>query len=171
MEEIKIPEDSLVIMVGIPGSGKSTIAKKIANNETQIISTDKIRGEINGSEESQSNTKEVFNEYHRRIDENLKNGELTIADATSIQDYARQNLYTIAQKYNRPIRIIIMNISLEQSLAQNNKRDRKVLEEVIKKMFNELKNEYEKIKEEVKLLPDAKVYDIISQKKEREIER
>ena len=64
-----------------------------------------------------------------------------------------------------------MNISLEQCLAQNNKRDRKVPEEVIKKMFNELKNEYEKIKEEVQLLPDAKVYDIISPKKEREIER
>lgn len=68
----KIPEDSLVIMVGIPGSGKSTLAKKIVKDESQIVSTDKIRGEINGNEAEQSNASEVFNEYHRRIDEKLK---------------------------------------------------------------------------------------------------
>ena len=164
----KIPDDSLVIMVGIPGSGKSTLAKEIAYDVNEIVSTDKIRGEINGSEASQSNANDVFKEFHRRIEEKLKNGELAIADATSIQEYSRHNLYNIAQKYSRPISIIIMNISLEQCLAQNNKRERKVPEDVIKRMFNDLKIEYEKIREEAKILPDARVYDIVSTKKEKD---
>ena len=146
----------------------STLAKKIVKDESQIVSTDKIRGEINGNEAEQSNASEVFNEYHRRIDEKLKNGELVIADATSIQEFARQNLYKIAEKYNRPIRIIIMNMGLEQCLRQNKNRNRQVPEDVIRNMFESLKSEYKKIEEEVKMLPDAKVYDIMSLEKEQE---
>lgn len=157
-----IPNDALVIMVGIPGSGKSTLAKKIAKDENEIISTDEIRGEINGDESDQSNVVEVFEEYHRRIEERLKNGQLAIADATSIIDFSRQNLYDIAKKYNRPIRIIIMNIPLNQCLRQNKNRARKVPKEVIISMYNNLKKEYNKIAEEIKILPDAKVYDVMS---------
>lgn len=93
---------------------------------------------------------------------------MVIADATYIQEFARQNLYKIAEKYNRPIRIIIMNMGLEQCLRQNKNRNRQVPEDVIRNMFESLKSEYKKIEEEVKMLPDAKVYDIMSLEKEQE---
>ena len=65
-------------------------------------------------------------------------------------------MYEIAKKYNRPIRIVVMNVPLRQILEQNSKRERKVPEEVIKKMFKNLAEQIEEISEEVRQLPDAK---------------
>lgn len=49
------------MMIGLPGSGKSTVAKSIASNTTAvIISSDEIRAELFGNAEIQENTGLVF---------------------------------------------------------------------------------------------------------------
>ena len=62
---IKIPK--LYIMVGLSASGKSTIAKQIAEKENCIIiSSDAIRGEIcDGGVADQSKNDEVFKIFHK----------------------------------------------------------------------------------------------------------
>ena len=52
---------TLTLMIGCPGSGKSTIAKKMAQNTgAVIVSTDAIRGELFGDENCQMNPRLVF---------------------------------------------------------------------------------------------------------------
>lgn len=63
----------LYIMVGLSGSGKSTIAKEIAETEenTIIVSSDAIREELTGKVEDQSKNEEVFKIFHNRIRKGL----------------------------------------------------------------------------------------------------
>ena len=53
---------TLTIMVGLPASGKSTIAKTLEEfGSVTIISTDGIRKELLGAEEDQTNPQLIFN--------------------------------------------------------------------------------------------------------------
>ena len=76
----------LYIMTGLSGSGKSTIAQKLAeeNPNTVIVSSDAIREELTGKVEDQTENEEVFKIFHNRIRKNLENKKNVIADATNI---------------------------------------------------------------------------------------
>lgn len=86
---------NLIIMIGISSSGKSTIAKQIAERDNCIIvSSDAIRGEIcEGGVSDQSKNEEVFQIFHRRIRENLLKGNNIIADATNITMRSRRAIF------------------------------------------------------------------------------
>ena len=60
---------TLYIMCGLSGSGKSTIATQIANENqnTIIVSSDAIREELTGYYEDQEHNEEVFKIFHNRI--------------------------------------------------------------------------------------------------------
>lgn len=59
----------LYVMCGLSGSGKSTIAKQITNDnpDTVIISTDMIREQLTGEIGDQSQNDEVFEIFHTLI--------------------------------------------------------------------------------------------------------
>lgn len=82
----------LYVMVGLSGSGKSTIAKEIAETEenTIIVSSDAIREELTGKVEDQSKNEEVFKIFHKRIREELENKHNVVADATNITMKSRR---------------------------------------------------------------------------------
>ena len=65
----------LYVMCGLSGSGKSTIAKQIANDnpDTVIISIDMIREQLTGEIGDQSQNDEVFELFHTRIRKRLEN--------------------------------------------------------------------------------------------------
>lgn len=65
----------LMLLVGLSGSGKSTIAQKLAeeNPNTVIVSSDAIREELTGKVEDQTENEEVFKIFHNRIRKNLEN--------------------------------------------------------------------------------------------------
>ena len=74
------------VLVGLSGSGKSTIATQIANENpnTVIVSSDAIREELTGNYEDQEHNEEVFKIFHDRIRKNLENKKNVIADATNL---------------------------------------------------------------------------------------
>ena len=83
---------TLWIMVGLSGSGKSSIAKQIVeeNLNTVIISLDSIQEELTGKVEDQTKNEEAFKVFHKRIREALENNTNVIADATNITMRARR---------------------------------------------------------------------------------
>lgn len=80
------------MLVGLSGSGKSTIARQIANENpnTVIVSSDAIREELTGNYENQEHNEEVFKVFHDRIRKNLENKKNVIADATNITMKSRR---------------------------------------------------------------------------------
>ncbi len=83
---------TLWVMVGLSGSGKSSIAKEIAENNTNttIVSSNSIREELTGDYGNQENNEEVFKVFHKRIRETLENNTNVIADATNITMRSRR---------------------------------------------------------------------------------
>lgn len=76
----------LIMMVGIPGSGKSREAKWISetNNDIKIFSSDEYRKKLLGNENDQTNNSLVFDTIYSDIAKSLVNEEDCILDATNI---------------------------------------------------------------------------------------
>lgn len=78
------------MMVGVPGSGKSTIAEEIALNEPAVIvSSDVVRGSLYGDESIQGDPAKVFRIVHENIKDYLRKGCNVIMDATNINSKKR----------------------------------------------------------------------------------
>ncbi len=165
-----VPSDSLLLMIGVSASGKTTKANAIARNlGGEVFSSDEIRKELFAKEISQDKKdivysneakKEVYDVMIERVQANLEQGKFTIADATFLfenGENARRELYRLAQQYKRPIRAVIMNIPYEYALNQNLQRANPVDESVIKDMYDYMSKNYTKIEEELKTMPNTKI--------------
>lgn len=127
----------LWIMVGLSGSGKSSISKEIAKEfNCIIISSDEIRGEIcDGGVSDQSKNEEVFQLFHKRIKDNLKMGKNVIADATNITMKSRRSIIgNLKNVQCYKIAYIVPKI-YEECLKDNVKREYPVPESVLDKQL------------------------------------
>ncbi|NGZ77081.1 ATP-binding protein [Saccharibacillus alkalitolerans] len=77
--------NTIHMLIGIPGSGKSVYAQKL-EQETRgvIVSTDAIRLKLFGGESRQKNTYVIFDEAFREIGAALEAGRDVIFDATNV---------------------------------------------------------------------------------------
>ena len=124
--------NKLYTMVGIPGSGKSTIANQIPN--AIIISSDAIRKELYGAEEIQGNGKQVFDLVYKRIGEELAKGHDVVFDATNLTPKARNAVFRFTAEHIA----VFVNTPLDVCLKRNAARERKVPEKVIYRMYHNL---------------------------------
>ena len=134
---------TFTMMVGLVGSGKSTYAKQLAEETNAIIcSSDAIREELCGDENSQENNEEVFKILHSRIKENLKNGKNVIYDATNINSKRRRAFLSELRNIPCIKKCVIMATPFEMCCIQNESRDRVVPYEVIERMYKNWNTPY-----------------------------
>ena len=132
------------VMVGIPGSGKSTWANKEAQYleadgfHTAIISRDEVRKSFIGDGEYFSREDEVFEEFIRQINECLEVGiDYVFIDATHISQGSRAKLLSRLRPDGRTRLVFeICNCGIDTCIARNNLRTgfAKVPESAIRKM-------------------------------------
>ena len=104
---MNIPELSLVVLVGISGSGKSSFARKHFK-PTEVISSDFCRGLVADDENDQAATPAAFDVLHYIAGKRLEAGRLTVIDATSVQPDARRSLITVAKEHDvLPVAIVL----------------------------------------------------------------
>lgn len=124
------------MLCGLPASGKSTYAKQLSNETKSIIcSSDSIREELYGNENSQDNNEEVFKILHNRIKENLKIGNSVIYDATNVSYKRRKSFLFELRRIECVKKCVIISTPFEVCCEQNRLRDRVVPNEIIKKMY------------------------------------
>lgn len=124
------------MMVGLPGSGKSTYAKELSNDLDAIIcSSDTIRKELCGDINSQDKNEEVFKILHNRIKENLRKGKSIIYDATNINSKRRRAFLSELKNIPCYKKCVIMATPLSECCKRNDSRDRNVPYDVIKRMY------------------------------------
>jgi protein phosphatase len=107
MTRLGIPQLSLVVLVGVSGSGKSTFAR--ANfKPTEVISSDFCRGLVSDDENDQSATRDAFEVLHYIAAKRLAAGRLTVIDATNVQVDARRQLVQLAREHDvLPVAIVL----------------------------------------------------------------
>jgi predicted kinase len=128
----------LIIMVGLPGSGKSSLANELKEKHNAVIlSSDDLRKEMFSDVNHQTDNSKIFEELHRRTKQYLENGQNVIYDATNINRKRRAHLINNEIKAKEKI-VYYMNTSMGTCLYQDSLRDRKVGYEVIDKMYKQL---------------------------------
>lgn len=124
-----------VMMAGLPGSGKSTKAKELADREAAVLhSSDSLREELFGDANNVDKNAVLFQELNRRINKDLSEGKNVIYDATNTS-YKRRKLFLESLKQECFKECYMVATPYEKCLEQNLGRKRTVPEHVIEKMY------------------------------------
>jgi predicted kinase len=125
-----------IMLVGLPGSSKSTWAENHKEELNMIIhSSDAIREEF-GDVNDQSKNDLVFKTLHSRIKEDLLNGKNVCYDATNLNRRKRMH-FLCNELRNVPCKkvCVLFATPYEVCLKNNANRERKVPEDVIDRMY------------------------------------
>lgn len=133
----------LILLVGIPGSGKTTFANNYIkqNVNTICLSSDAIRKELYGDESIQGDPAEVFTLMQKRAVEALNNGYDVLYDATNITRKDRSSIIGVCPKFAK-IECHIIWAPIEECIKRDASRDRTVGKEVIDKMLKRFQAPY-----------------------------
>jgi protein phosphatase len=145
---IQIPELSLVVLIGATGSGKSSFAKRHFK-ATEIVSSDDCRGMVSDDENNQAASADAFALARYITGLRLKNGLVTVIDATNVQEEARKDWIKLAKEYHCLPVAIILNMP-EKVCAQRNalRPDRNFGAHVIPQHISQLKRSFKKLRYE-----------------------
>lgn len=115
----------LILMIGIPASGKSTYVKTHATSKDKVISRDSIRFDMvpDGSPYFEKE-KEVFNEYVRQAQEAIDAGiyNRIFLDATHLNEKSRNKILDRLNLENIILEAVYFDLPAEVVAARNNKR-------------------------------------------------
>jgi predicted kinase len=129
----------IIVLVGLPASGKSTLARELADKETAIIvSSDNLRSTMFGDINDQSHNTEVFEEMNRLTTQYIKEGYNVIYDATNLSRKRRTHLINQTAKNADEKVAYYLHTTLEEAIGRDENRERTVGAEVIKKMYKNL---------------------------------
>ena len=115
---------TLYLMSGVPASGKSTYARKLAaSNGAVYISRDEIRFAIlKDNEDYFSHEDEVFDLFIMNIQKTLDSGNDCIADATHLNIKSRLKTLNRLDLNDVRIVLIMMDTPIYECLVRNSKR-------------------------------------------------
>lgn len=126
-------------MVGLPASGKSTIAtiikhiieKKHENVNVEIVDTDQIRDSLNPNKFNYQKEQLVRKESLNKIKTELKRGSIVISDDLNYYTSMRHDLKQIAENNKKKFYIIHIATPLEKCIEWNKNRGLPIPQEVI----------------------------------------
>lgn len=132
----KFQQPVMIMMCGLPGCGKTSVAKKISEKYGYVVySSDEIRKKLYGDTNDQNHNTEVFEELHKCIIQDLKAGKNVIYDATNISSKRRRHFLSMLNKIDCCKVCYFIPTPYKQCLKNNRKRGRVVPENVIKSMY------------------------------------
>jgi len=115
----------ILMFVGPPGAGKSTIAKRLAEvlGDSGVISSDEFRGRR-------------YERMMREVDRRIGGEGLLILDATFYKKTWRERLRTVAAGRDEVVTVFFY-CSLESCLSRNRSREEPIPERAIHIIWNE----------------------------------
>lgn len=145
---IKLPEFSLVVLIGVSGSGKSTFAKQHFL-PTEILSSDVCRGLVSDDQNNQAATNDAFDILHYIAGKRLANMKLTVVDATNVQPNDRKHLIKLAREYHVLPVAIVLKLPERICFERNrNRPDRNFGMHVVKRQSQQLRRSLRNLKRE-----------------------
>lgn len=161
---INIPKNSLIILVGVAGSGKSTFAKKYFKHEA-IVSSDACRRLLFHGDHKltvdeaplQQYSEGAFMIFYAWLRARLAHDFYAVADSTAIVGTVRQKLESIAHEYKIEFFYLVFNTPESVCIERDSKRPFPCKDKVIKrqhKLFSTNIDTFVKMDNAVILTPE-----------------
>ena len=145
---VSIPELSLVVLVGVSGSGKSSFAARHFV-PTEVLSSDFCRGLVSDDENDQAATPAAFDVLQYIAARRLEAGRLTVVDATNVQPEARRPLVALARKHHALAVAIVLDVAESVCAARNAARpDRRFGAHVLRNQRSQLRRSMNNLRRE-----------------------
>ena len=123
-ELFRVDNMKAYILVGAPGSGKSTWGKKFVTDKPGIVRLcpDEFRAKFGTGESDQTVSAKAFAETRKGMDIALTAGLSVIIDATSMHHKARKDFLNIAKSHNATKIAVVFEATRETLIERNKKR-------------------------------------------------
>jgi predicted kinase len=133
-------ERRFIILMGLPASGKSTLAERLEKVGACRVNRDAIRKRLYGDENIFGDGKQVNIEFYKELREAFSRGKPVISDNVNITIKHRKGAIEAAREagYN-DIVIIFVDVPLEVCLERNKQRTRQSKEDVIRSMHTDMR--------------------------------
>lgn len=152
----KVKRNKVLLLKGLPASGKSTYAKELESQGWVRTNKDTIRLDerlfpTGYNFKNKKHEKLVVKERNRLIEEALRQKLNVVVDDTNLSPVHTRNVMMLAQKYGAEfeVRDDFLQTPLKELIERDSKREASVGENVIRRMFHE----------SVKTLPTFVKYD------------
>lgn len=136
---LPIPALSLVVLVGVSGSGKSTFAARNFG-PFETLSSDFCRGLVSNDTNDQAATAAAFDVLNHIAGHRLDAGLLTVVDATNVQPAARKALVALARAHDVLPVAVVLDVPEQVCLERNRSRaDRDLPAHVVRRQRDMLR--------------------------------
>lgn len=148
MKEIRLPEISLVLLVGPSSAGKSTFAHKYFL-PTEILSSDNCRALVSDDENNLDATNDAFEVLQLIAAKRLKRGKLTVIDALNLRREDRAKMVQLAKDNYALAAAIVIDTPIRSLFDRHFTRtDRNFGKIVLQKQFDDFKRSLRTIEKE-----------------------
>jgi predicted kinase len=127
MNKIVLNKPILVCLYGFPGSGKSYVARNLADT-TQMahVSADRIRNELFEHPRYDAQENAIISHLMNYITEEFLNAGVSVVyDANALRAAQRRNLRALARKYKTDYLLVWLQIDMDSAFSRTQDRDRR----------------------------------------------
>lgn len=127
----------LMLLIGAPGSGKSTVRERLVAlyPDLKVISMDDRRKELTGDANDQSKNSQVFAWQQRELQKAMEARQNTVIDATNTSRKLRKMLWDSARRNGALCSAIYFDIPLATLHERNKGREKRVPDDVVERFY------------------------------------
>lgn len=131
MAKIHLSKPALICLYGYPGSGKSYVARNLADEiQSAHVSADRIRSELFQSPRYDSQENAIVTHLMDYIaEEFLAAGVSVIYDTNALRSSQRRKLRELAHKHRAQYMLIWLQVDLDTAFARTQDRDRRTMDD------------------------------------------
>lgn len=129
----------LLLLRGLPASGKTTFAKELVRNDGNWVRVNKddLRNMLHGGKWSGKHERRIVQLERQLVEKALKDGKNVVVDNTNFNLAHERRYREIAKQYNADFEIKEFDTPLEECIKRDNARLNGVGETVIRRMYNQ----------------------------------
>jgi len=133
----RAPKGTVVLAIGLPGSGKSSWFKR---HQITPLSSDLLRTLLFDDPTEQRFQDLIFSNLRSMLKARLiARRPLNYVDATNLTPHDRHGWIKLAKDYGYEVQAVYFDVPLETCLERKRKRDRVVPEDVMRRMAGKMK--------------------------------